>query len=167
MTADDFVFSTLIAHHPDPATASRALAMAEAAVLRRAADALNALPQDYECDPGWGDAAERLRRTADGIEVRGAGEGKSSRTSADATPGPTGRAARLLDAIRTSRGRWTTTRAAHLYADNQLVPRDTHWPQIRTAARSDLRDLAAWGHLVRHEEPGRQYFTLKTRKDAR
>lgn len=64
---NDFVFSTLIARHPDPATASRALAAAEAAVLRRAADAIEALPQDYECDPGRGDAVERLRRTADGI----------------------------------------------------------------------------------------------------
>ncbi|MEV7389566.1 hypothetical protein [Streptomyces sp. NPDC091215] len=73
MSADDLVFSALIASHPDPATASRALAMAEAAVLRRAADAINALPQDYECDPGWGDAAERLRRTAAGIEEKSGG----------------------------------------------------------------------------------------------
>jgi hypothetical protein len=33
-------------------------------VLREAADAINALPQDYECDPGRGDAAEMLRRMA-------------------------------------------------------------------------------------------------------
>lgn len=117
------------------------------------------------------DATSEVRRllwqhAGDDAAAREA-EGKSSRPAVDATPGPTGRAARLLDAIRTSRGRWTTTRAAHLYVDNQLVPRGTLWPQVRTAARSDLRDLAAWGHLVRHEEPGRQYFTLKTRKDAR
>lgn len=161
MNRDDFVFVTLIASHPDPATASRALAMAEAAVLRRAADALNALPQDYECDPGWGDAAERLRRTADGIEE------KSSRPAADATPGPTGRVALLLDAIRTHRGRWTTTRAAQIYRDNRLGPPNAKWPQIRTVARGDLRDLAAWGHLIRHEEPGRIFYTLKTRKDGR
>jgi hypothetical protein len=89
VSADDFVFSTLIANHPDPAAASRALAMAEAAVLRRAADALNALPQDYECDPGWGDAAERLRRTADGIEQgrdRPASGEKCSPVGAGATP---------------------------------------------------------------------------------
>lgn len=91
MSADDFVFSTLIANHPDPASASRALAMAEAAVLRKAADAINALPQDYECDPGWGDAAERLRRTADGIEKKTGhadGQEKSSPTGVDATPEP-------------------------------------------------------------------------------
>lgn len=64
----DFVFSTLIAHHPDPEAASRALAAAEAAVLRRAADALAALPQDYVCEPGRADAIERLHRTAAGID---------------------------------------------------------------------------------------------------
>ncbi|PJN38959.1 hypothetical protein CG747_20655 [Streptomyces sp. CB02959] len=36
-----------------------------AEVLRKAADAINALPQDYECDPGRGDAADLLRRMAD------------------------------------------------------------------------------------------------------
>lgn len=80
MSADDFVFSTLIARHPDPATASRALQLAEAAVLRRAADAISALPQDYECDPGRGDAVERLRRTAAGVEE------KASATAPTATP---------------------------------------------------------------------------------
>lgn len=164
MSADDFVFSTLIAHHPDPATASRALAMAEAAVLRRAADALNALPQDYECDPGWGDAAERLRRTADGIEKRGAGEGKSSRPAADATPG---RVDQLLDAIRTTRGSWTTAKAYRFYRDRFRSLDHVPNTQLRAIARGDLRDLAAGGHLIRHEEPGRTYFVLKTRKDAR
>ncbi|MFF9124394.1 hypothetical protein ACF09J_13970 [Streptomyces sp. NPDC014889] len=91
-------------------------------------------------------------------------EGKSSHP-ADATPtGPTGRVGRLLDAIRTGRGRWTTTRAAQFYRDARLGPPGATWTRIRTVARGDLRDLAAWGHLLRHEEPGRQYFTLKTRK---
>lgn len=100
----------------------------------------------------------------DDAAARTEAEGKSSR-QADATPGPTGRVARLLDAIRTGRGRWTTTRALRFYRDN--VRALDHWPdsRLRTIARSDLRDLAAGGHLVRHEEPGRQYFTLKTRKD--
>ena len=35
-----------------------------AEVLREAADEINDLPQDYECDPGRGDAAELLRRKA-------------------------------------------------------------------------------------------------------
>lgn len=70
MSVDDVVFFTLIAPHRDPEGASRALQLAEAAVLRRAAIALNALPQDYECGPGRADAAERLRRTADGIEEK-------------------------------------------------------------------------------------------------
>lgn len=52
----------------------------EVAVLRRAADAISTLPQDYECDPGRGDAVERLRRTAAGIER------EKSSPRADATP---------------------------------------------------------------------------------
>lgn len=79
----------------------------------------------------------------------------------DGPAGPTGRVARLLDAIRTARGRWTTARAAQFYRDHQLGPPRAKWPQIRTVARGDLRDLAAWGHLVRHEEPGRIYFVQK------
>lgn len=78
MSADDFVFATLIANHPDPATASRALQLAEAAVLRRAADAISALPQDCECDPGRGDAVERLRRTADGIDEQATPDGATA-----------------------------------------------------------------------------------------
>lgn len=38
-----------------------------AEVLREAADAINALPQDYECDPGRGDSADLLRRMADEV----------------------------------------------------------------------------------------------------
>lgn len=41
------------------------LTICRAGVLREAADAINALPQDDECDPGRGDAAELLRRMAD------------------------------------------------------------------------------------------------------
>lgn len=37
----------------------------DAEVLRGAADVINALPQDYECDPGRGDAADLLRRMAE------------------------------------------------------------------------------------------------------
>ncbi|WP_254745700.1 hypothetical protein [Streptomyces cucumeris] len=36
--------------------------------LRKAADEVNALPRDHECDPGWGDAADRLRDRADVLE---------------------------------------------------------------------------------------------------
>jgi hypothetical protein len=49
-----------------------------AEVLAEAADAINALPQDYECDPGRGDAAELLRVMATAIEE------KSSRPAATA-----------------------------------------------------------------------------------
>jgi hypothetical protein len=82
----------------------------------------------------------------------------------DGPAGPTGRVARLLDAIRTARGRWTTARAAQFYRDCGIEPPGAQWSRTRTVARGDLRDLAAWGHLIRHEEPGRTYFVLKTRK---
>lgn len=151
--SDDFVFSTLIANHPDPATASRALAMAEAAVLRRAADALNALPQDFECDPGWGDAAERLRRTADGIEE------KSSR-EADATPEGSHerRLAQLLDTIRTHRGTWSPKRV-------QELRRFTGGPTQRTTAKHDLAELHRRGHLDRFGPDDDRFYTLKMRVD--
>jgi len=64
----------------------------EAAVLRRAADAISVLPQDYECDPGWGDAVERLRATAAGIEAKA--REKSSPAGVDATPAEVDRAYR-------------------------------------------------------------------------
>ncbi|MFB6846226.1 hypothetical protein ACFCXS_15375 [Streptomyces sp. NPDC056373] len=43
------------------------IAAAIARAYRAVADEINALPQDYECDPGRGDAAEYLRRRADEI----------------------------------------------------------------------------------------------------
>lgn len=95
-------------------------------------------------------------------------EEKASAPAPTATPGqPTGRVARLLDAIRTARGRWTTVTAYRFYRDH--IRDLDHLPntQCRAVARGDLRDLAAEGHLLRHEEPGRQYYTLKTRKDVR
>jgi len=60
-------------HSPDRSEkASSLIGAFRAEVLREAADAINALPQDYECDPGRGDSAELLRRMADAAE---AGEG--------------------------------------------------------------------------------------------
>jgi hypothetical protein len=87
--------------------------------------------------------------------------------SATATPaGPTGRVAQLLDAIRTAHGRWTTVTAFRFYRDHLRDLDNIPNTQLRAVARGDLRDLAAWGHLLRHEEPGRQYYTLKARKDG-
>jgi hypothetical protein len=162
MSADDFLFATLIANHPDPAVASRALAeaiaTAEVAVLRRAADAINALPQDYECDPGRGDAAERLRRTADGIE------GKSSRPAADATPDKVdryeARLAQLLDTIRTHGGKWSTGAL-------QELRRKQGGTKQRGTARRDLAELHRRGHLHQHGAGDGRFYTLKTRKDGR
>jgi hypothetical protein len=58
----------LLADYPSSIShegAEQFLAAYRAEVLREAAAAVNALPQDYECDPGRGDAAELLRRMAD------------------------------------------------------------------------------------------------------
>ncbi|WP_406014346.1 hypothetical protein OG520_22245 [Streptomyces sp. NBC_00984] len=52
-----------------PQIAADYLARHRVIVLAEGADAISALPQDYECDPGRGDAAELLRRMAtDGAE---------------------------------------------------------------------------------------------------
>jgi hypothetical protein len=93
---------------------------------------------------------------------------KATAPAATATPaGPTGRVAQLLDAIRTAHGRWTTVTAFRFYRGHLRDLDNIPNTQLRAVARGDLRDLAAWGHLLRHEEPGRQYYTLKTRKDGR
>lgn len=88
----------------------------------------------------------------------------SGRRQTTAAPGPTGRVAQLLDAIRTHRGTWTTSTAFEVY---RLLPAHAGMPlgQIRTIARGDLRDLVAWGHLTVSEESGRRKYQLKTRKD--
>lgn len=108
---------------------------------------------------------ETRRKVAGWLAPNEVGE-KSSRAAADATSGPTGRVAQLLDAIRTARGRWTTVTAFRFYRDHLRSLDHIPNTQLRAVARGDLRDLAAWGHLLRFEEPGRQYYTLKTRKDG-
>lgn len=111
------------------------------------------------CD-GIKHAADQLTQWADEGE-------KATAAAATATPGPTGRVAQLLDAIRTAQGRWTTVTAYRFYRDH-LHGLD-HIPntQLRAVARGDLRDLAAWGHLTVSEESGRREYTLTTRKDVR
>lgn len=83
-----------------------------------------------------------------------------------AAAGPTGRAAQLLDAIRTRPGTWTTAKAFEVY---RLLPAHAGMPlgQIRSFARGDLRDLATWGHLTVSEASGRREYRLTTRKDVR
>ncbi|MEU2120026.1 hypothetical protein ABZ567_31315 [Streptomyces sp. NPDC016459] len=60
--ADDTI-KALIAEEQHPAAATTAQA------YRAAADEINALPQDYETDPGRGNAAEFLRRRATELET--------------------------------------------------------------------------------------------------
>ncbi|HEY8985696.1 MAG TPA: hypothetical protein VIU15_39760 [Streptomyces sp.] len=124
----------------------------EAAVLRRAADAISVLPQDYECDPGRGDAVERLRATAAGIEAEV--KEKSSPTGADATPT---RADHLLDTIRAQGGRWTTGRV-------QAHRRSTGGPTQRGTASRDLDELYRRGHLQRCGAQDGRFYVL--RKDG-
>jgi hypothetical protein len=78
--------------------------------------------------------------------------------------GLTGRLADLYAAIRRQRGRWNSTRVVRLYrslASTADLP-DT---KVRAVARGDLRDLAAWGFLVLHDEPNNRHYTLNRRKD--
>ena len=79
---------------------------------------------------------------------------------ANATPGLNDRQARLLDAIRTHGGAWTTRRVLHLYAltDPDVVQRGK--------ARRDLNTLCRAGHLVLVDEPDNRHYTLSTRKDG-
>ncbi|MFE0329030.1 hypothetical protein ACFW08_20055 [Streptomyces sp. NPDC058960] len=86
---------------------------------------------------------------------------KSSPAGADATPGLSDRQARLLDAIRTHGGEWTTRRVLHLFAltDPGVVQRGT--------ARRDLTALHRAGHLVLVDDPDKRHYTLSTRKDGR
>ncbi|MFE0137664.1 hypothetical protein ACFWY6_39825 [Streptomyces sp. NPDC059037] len=110
--------------------------------------------------------AEVLREEMANLRrVEFAGE-KSSR-EAIATPRLTGRLAQLLDAIRTHRGEWTTKRVQDLYRGTPLAPPNAPAGRLRAVARGDLRDLHAWGHLVEHDEKGRHFYTLSTRKDGR
>ncbi|MGW2210156.1 MarR family transcriptional regulator [Streptomyces sp. NPDC001781] len=87
-------------------------------------------------------------------------EEQSSRPAADATPGLTGRQARLLDAIRTHEGPWTTARALSLYAltDPGVVQRGT--------ARRDLEALHKAGHLALVDDPDNRHFVLHRKGDA-
>lgn len=80
--------------------------------------------------------------------------------AAGAAPGPAGRVAQLLDAIRTQRGEWTTRKVQQVYrAFDDTEP-------LRATARTDLRILHAMGHLVQHEDNGRRFYTLRTRSGA-
>ncbi|MET9098334.1 hypothetical protein [Streptomyces antibioticus] len=89
--SNDFVFSTLIASHPDPATASRALATAEAAVLAEAEAEIAAAIDRNRTEHPDAEAmiARRLGMHAAERVVRWLREGlneKSSPAGAGATP---------------------------------------------------------------------------------
>jgi hypothetical protein len=110
-----------------------------------------------------GDMAQVQWLLTDHEETR---EKATDAQSATATPGPTGRLAQLLDAIRIHRGEWTTKRVQDLYRQSPLSPPNAPGGRLRHVARGDLRDLHAWGHLVLHEDKGRRFYTLATRKDG-
>lgn len=86
---------------------------------------------------------------------------KATASAAPATPGLNERQARLLDAIRTHGGEWTTRRVIGLFAltDPGVVQRGT--------ARRDLEALTRAGHLVLIDDPDKRHYALHTRKDGR
>jgi hypothetical protein len=86
---------------------------------------------------------------------------EQSSREAPAAHGLTDRQVRLLDALRTHGGEWTTRRVLHLYAltDPGVVQRGT--------ARRDLAALNRAGHLVLVDDPDNRHYILKTRKDDR
>jgi hypothetical protein len=90
----------------------------------------------------------------------------STTTQVGATTAPaaglTGRLAALLTVIRTQRGRWNATRVVRYYRRLD-TPVDLPDTRVRAVARGDLRDLAALGWLVLHDEPSNRHYTLNNR----
>lgn len=99
-------------------------------------------------------AEQLLDEEADRAEARE----KATAPAAPATPELTERQDRLLGAVRSYRGEWTTSRALSLYAltDPSVVQRGT--------ARRDLEALARAGHLVLVDKPNNRHYVLRTRK---
>ena len=58
----------------------------------------------------------------------------------------------LAAAVARQPGEWTTERVWRWYRAAAIAPG-------RATARGDLARLAARGLLVRHEQPGRRYYT--------
>jgi hypothetical protein len=118
-----------------------------------------ALVEDRACDADFTETPDHITGLREAVELltRAAGE-KSSRPAADATSALTERQTRLLDAIRTHGGEWTTRRAQHLFAltDPGVVQRGT--------ARRDLATLHRAGHLRLVDDPDNRHYALNTRK---
>lgn len=79
---------------------------------------------------------------------------RCEQAAADAAAGLSERQQRLLDAIRTFDGEWTTARVLRLYAltDPGVVQRGT--------ARRDLAALQRAGHLVLVDDPDNRHYVL-------
>ncbi|MET8475382.1 hypothetical protein ABZY90_19800 [Streptomyces sp. NPDC006422] len=136
----------IAAHFTSDVLADQLLDAYRAELLSAAVDALHTA--------GYREAAQHLRDGEPGLWE------KSSRTAANATPTP--RLAALLAAIHLLGGRWTPNTAARHYR------RDLHYTvphvpsrRLQALARGDLAVLAAAGHLVWRNEPGRQFYELK------
>lgn len=82
-----------------------------------------------------------------------AGE-KATTAATTATPPLTDHLAALLAAILAHGGEWSTARVQALYRKSGPVA------PLRATARKDLHALHAMGHLVHHDERGRQFYTL-------
>lgn len=67
--------------------------------------------------------------------------------------------ARLLAAIQTQGGEWTTGRVKRFYRKH--LP--THI--LRATMRRDLAALHADGYLVLHDAPNRRFYTHRTKGD--
>ncbi|MFF7452161.1 MULTISPECIES: hypothetical protein [unclassified Streptomyces] len=126
----------------------------EAATVMRRTERITPETGRPKIGPGLLKAALVLDEMADTTEE------KSSPAGADATPGAT-RQADLLTAIRAYGGRWKSGRAV------RVLRALGYHPISPGTASGDLKQLAAAGHLVQHEQPGCTFYTLKTRKGDR
>ncbi|MGW4388237.1 hypothetical protein [Streptomyces sp. NPDC004685] len=121
-----------------------------AEVLREAADFVG---NDDDCDCGGCDSCVP-RKLADGLRVLAVE--KATAAAATATPPLSDRLAALLAAIHAQGGEWSTAKVQALYRKSDPVA------PLRATARKDLHALHAMGHLVQHDERGRQFYTFNT-----
>ncbi|MFD6024525.1 hypothetical protein [Streptomyces griseoluteus] len=66
----------------------------------------------------------------------------------------------LLEAMRAEPRHWTTGQVTDLYVANG-------WGCNRSAARADLRALAADGHLIEHGPENERSYRLNAAQDTR
>ncbi|MGY5048240.1 hypothetical protein ACWDE0_21810 [Streptomyces sp. 900105755] len=157
-TSDTLADQLLDAHRAEVLAADGQAYDGELAMLRGLVRTLRTVVRDNDPLP-------EMRRllwlhASDDATSREQAKSKSSPAGADTIAALPDRQQRLLDAIRTHGGEWTTRRVLGLFAltDPGVVQRGT--------ARRDLAVLQRAGHLVLVDDPDNRHYVLHTRKDG-